>query len=204
MDDPKKRLKPLDDTDDDDLREQIADLQATVRALAARSVSSGGMDEAVLEKILTRVAAMSAEAMERAANPSNKSHPGVSVYSYPEGDRARPRALKCPMFWVGYPLDLDTTSAHEIELLNQAEPGVYQFRRTDGSLDTLTVDGPPRPGGGYDRLLFTFMTRERQESLPSMVEMLQTAFGIKTPAQRELDRLRTELETLRAQALVAV
>jgi len=200
--DPRKAQQPLSETDDDELREQIEELQATVRALVA-SKPAGGLDESTLERILSKVALVSAEAQERAMNPSNKTHPNISVFSYPEGDRARPRAFKCPMFWAGYDLGLDTTSAVEIELLNLAEPGIYRFRRTDGTQDTLTVDGIRKQDGSYDRLLFTFQTKEGKETLPSMVSMLQQAFKVATPEQAELERMRAELDALRGKQTVA-
>jgi len=197
--DPKQFRKPSDDSDD--LRDQIAELQETVKALAAAKVSSGGLDETALERILTRVSQVSAEAQERAVNPSNRYHPEISTYSYPEGDRKRPRALKCPMFWVGYDLQTDTTTAYEIELLNQAQPGTFQFLRTDGSTSTMTVTADRGPDGAISRLLFDFETKERRESLPAMTSMLQQAFGIKTPEQQELERMRAELEAMRAKTL---
>lgn len=199
--DPKNFRKPADD-DADDLRDQIASLKAMVEAMASQKVASGGLDGSSLESILLKVAQVSAEAQERAMNPSNKVHPGISAYSYPEGDRLRPRALKCPMFWVGYDLQTDTTSAYEIELLNQAVPGEYSFTRTDGTLGKLTVEGETSPGGQIARLLFTFNTKEQRESLPSMISMLQSAFGIKSPEQQELERLRDEVHKMRQSALV--
>lgn len=198
--DPKK-FRGADETDD--LREQIEELQATVKALATAKVSSGGLDESALEKILLRVAQVSAEAQERAVNPSNRYHPEISAYSYPEGDRVKPRAFKCPMFWVGYDLQIDTTTAYELELLNQAQPGSYQFTRTDGSTGALTVTADRGPDGSISRLLFDFETKERRESLPSMATMLQQAFGVKTPEQQELDRLRAEVSAMRSSALTA-
>lgn len=191
--DPKQFRKQPEPDEDDDLRDQIAALQAQVQSLATLKASTGGLDEAALERILARVALVSAEAQERAVNPSNRTHPGVSPFSYAEGDRAKPRALKCPMFWVGYDLDLDTTTAYEIELLNQAQPGTYQFQRTDGMVSQMTVTADRGPAGEISRLLFDFNTKEQKETLPSMVSMLQQAFGIKTPEQLEIERLRAKL-----------
>jgi hypothetical protein len=197
--DPKKYATKADDTDDTaTLQEQLDALQGQVAALLAAKSTPAASDDERLEKILLRVTQMSAEAHERAANPSNKTHPGISVFSYAEGDRARPRqALKCEMFWVGYPIDTDTTTAMEIEMLNQAEPGSYPFIRTDKSTDTLTISGERAPDGKIAKLLFTFPVQERRETLPSMEDMLRTAFGIKTPEQIELDTLRAEVARLR-------
>jgi len=186
---------PLDETAGEDLATQVAALQATVQALLAQK--AGGLGEDKLEAILLRVAQMSAEAQERAANPSNKTHPGMSVYSYPEGDRARPRPpLKCPMFWNGYDLTPDTTTAEEIELLNVAEPGEYTFVRSDKSTDRFQVKGERSPSGAFARLEFTFPTRENRETLPSMVDMLRAGFHVKSPEQLELEALRRQVAAL--------
>ena len=198
LDDPKKRMAAADTDEVDDLRDQIDDLKNMVAALAKQQVSSGGITPELLEAMFVRVARVQADAAERAANPSNKTHPGISVYSYPEGDRARPRALKCPMFWVGYDIQPDTTTAYEIELLNKAVPGTFAFLCTDGSQEQLTCIGTAAPNGSISKLLFDFPTKENRESLPSMASMLQQAYGIKSPEQVELDRLRAEVEALRS------
>jgi hypothetical protein len=184
-----------DEAAGEDLATQVAALQATVQALLAQK--AGGIGEDKLEAILLRVAQMSADAQERAANPSNKTHPGMSVYSYPEGDRARPRPpFKCPMYWNGYDLTPDTTTAEEIELLNLAEPGIYRFLRTDKSPETLRVVGDRDPAGALSRLLFTFPTKENRDTLPSMAALLRDAFQIKSPEQLELEALRRQVAAL--------
>lgn len=207
----KKAQTATRDIDDDDatpesLRAEIASLQAQVTALLQAqnmSAPSGGITEERLEKMLTRVAQITAEAQERAANPSNKVHPHISVYSYPEGDIARRRPdLKCPMFWVGYPIEWDTTTAEEIELLNLAEPGIYTFLRTDGTADELTITGERNPAGKISKLLFHFVTHERRDTLPSTAAQLRSAFKVKTPQEIELALLRSEVDALRQKAPV--
>lgn len=200
--DPKKyaQAKAAEDDDDLTMAEKFEALQEQVAALIAAKSTP---DDDRLEKILLRVAQMSADAHERAANPSNKTHPGISVFSYPEGDRARPRPeLKCEMYWVGYPIDLDTTTAEELELLNLAEPGVYAFIRTDRSRDTLTINGDRTPDGRVAKMMFQFPVTENRETLPSMTDMLRTAFGVKSPEQLELDALRAEVLRLRKSEVV--
>jgi hypothetical protein len=203
--DPKKYAQAAKDAagegDDQTLQEQLEAMQAQIEALIAAKSNTG--DDERLEKILLRVAQMSADAHERAANPSNKTHPGISVFSRPKGDRADPRdPLKCEMYWVGYPIDTDTTTDEEINLLNLAEPGVYPFTRTDNTIEQLTVSGDRAPDGRISKLLFTFPTRENWHSLPGMVAMLRMAFNVKTPEQIELDNLRAEVARLKASEMV--
>lgn len=197
--------EPVDDTAGEDLQTQIAALQATVSALL-QAQTPAGMSEDRLEMILARVAQMSADAQERAANPSNKTHPAISVFSNPLGDREHPRPdLKCPMFWIGYPIEKDTTTAEEIQLLNLAEPGLFAFKRIDGrTTETLTITGERDPAGHVSRLLFTFPIAENRDTLPpTMAAMLRQAFKVKTAEEQELDALRAEVTKLRAEPVGA-
>jgi hypothetical protein len=205
--DPKNYAKTAPDDDADTLQEQLDALKAQLETVLASKAAS--TDDDRLEKILLRVAQMSADAHERAANPSNKTHPAISVFSYPEGDRARPREpLKCEMFWCGYPIEMDTTTAEEISLLNQGEIGVFQFQRynhraTVPSVDKLTITGERDGTGKLSRLLYTFPTNIQENRDTSKVDILRTAFGVKSPEQLELDALRREVERLRAPETVS-
>lgn len=201
MTQPSVPAAPAPDTD---LHDQVAALTAQVQALLAQQTTSGGVSPQMLQELLTNVTQAQALAYERAANPSNKSHPGISVFSYPEGDVANPRPpFKCRMFWVGYELDYDTTEAEHIELLNQIAPGSYTFRRTDGSTDTLVVKGQFDALGGLGRLLFEFEVKERRNTLPSAIAMLRDALGLLSPQEAELADLRQKLEAARTTGLVS-
>lgn len=187
----KKKAEEHDDADGEGLQAQIAALKQQVEALLA--AKSGDLGEDRLEKVLMRVAQMSADAQERAANPSNKTHPAISVYSKPLGDREDPRpALKCPMFWVGFPIDHDTNTADEIDLFNQAEPGIFSFRCSDGSTEQLTVAGDRDPAGKVSRLLFTFVLKDATKNT-AMADILRSAFKVKTAEQIEIELLRSQV-----------
>ena len=72
--------------------------------------------------------------------PENKQPPLISVYSYAEGERDRPKpALKCKMSWVGYDIKVDTMTPAEIDLLNRLQPGVYRVKKADLSLIEFRV-----------------------------------------------------------------
>jgi len=78
-------------------------------------------------------------AQKQVLRPENETHPGISVYSYPEGDVKRPRPrLKCRMFWLAEEVAHDVSTAQELELFNQIQPGRYKCERPDGS--PLRVD----------------------------------------------------------------
>ena len=204
--DPKQYMKNTKepDTDTQSLQEQVADLSATVKALTQTAAKSGGLDADTLEALLNRVAAMTAAAQDRMLHPDNREHPGISAYSYPEGDLKRPRPeLKVPMTWVGYPLTTDTLTYKEIDLLNRATPGEFRFTRTDRTTDTLTIRPDRDSLGGVTKLHVVFLTAERKDTLPSMVDMLRDAFQVLSPEQEELVRLRAEVEALRKQPVEA-
>src|SRR3990167_4975823 len=77
---------------------------------------------ALIEKLITKT------------HPENIEHPGISVYSYPEGDHARPKPdLKCKMYWIGYELRTDTLTPQEIDLLNRVQPGEFRVTKADGT-----------------------------------------------------------------------
>lgn len=184
MDDPKNRALPPPT-----VPTQLIALQP--EQFAALMATREDSDE-----LLKKRAAYDAEAMERRQNPSNKTHPGKSVFSYPEGEVARPKPrLKCQMFWVGYEETADTLTPEEVTLLNQAEPGTYKFSRTDGSPDQLTIDGQRDAGGHLRMMNFHFKCRgEFRSTVPSKVAMLREALGLTTS---DTD-LRAEIERLRA------
>lgn len=88
-----------------------------------------------------RDADRAAKAQKRAMKPENEHHPGISAFSYPEGDVARPRpALECETFYAGYPVEHDVALAVEIELVNQINlDGKYGVEKSDGSTAEIEV-----------------------------------------------------------------
>lgn len=151
---------------------------------------------------LKRRAQYEAEAHQRLTDRENRNPPFISVYSYPEGDTFHPKPpLKCEMFWVGYPIDLEGITPEEVDLLNQATPGVYFFQRTDGTSEKLTVKGTTDVKGALSRLEFSFPCQgDNAKTLPSLVTQLRQAFGIKSPEQIELETLRALLHPAPAMA----
>ncbi len=128
--------------------------------------------------------------------PENKQSPGISSYSYPEGDLKHPRApLKCEMFWVGYPLDLDTLKPDEIDVLNKLEPGNFTVRKANGNLIPFTVEAKRTLGGQIQQLWINFPCKGDQSTdHGSMVSYCQQALGLKMPTMEEM---QAELATLR-------
>lgn len=162
----------------------LADL---VRALQALK----GSDDETLKKR----AQYEAEAHVRLTKRENETHPGISVFN-PQGERDHPKPeLKCRMFWVGFPLEKDALTPTEIALLNQVEEvGKFSFTRTDGSPDTMVIEGERDANGDWAKLEFIFPARgDKKNNLPSMVSMLREVLGLGTVEAALLKRV-AELE----------
>ncbi len=203
MADEKAKLL-MKEHDEPDLKAQVAALTAQVSALLSAQKQAGGITADQLTTVMKEMARVQADAMREANEPDDIDYPRISVYSKPKGDRDDPRPpFKCQMFWAGYDLEHDTTTAAEIDLLNLAEPGEYTFHRIGGALEKLTVRGERNANGTLTKLWFDFPTKEQRDTLPSVVSMLRDAFRVKTPEQVELERLRAEVEALRTKATVA-
>jgi len=194
-----------------ELRAQLAALAKQVETLTKAQTSSGGITadqlEAVMSKLITVQADAQLAALREIAERDQRddiNYPRKSVYSYPEGDRERPRQkFKCRMYWVGFDLDHDTTTAEEIELLNQFEPGDYKFHRIGGAPEALTVSGEKNGSGKLTKLEFMFASKEQRDTLPPMLWMLRDALGVKTAEQVEIERLKAEIAKLRPAQEVA-
>lgn len=116
-----------------------------------------------------------AKATKRALRPENEAAPGKSVYSYPEGDLARPRpAFACRTFWVGALMGPDISTAREIELLNAVPAGRYSCSKSDGSRVAVTVRVATDEEGRPTQKEFWFPTKdEHRHNQRSQVAMLE-------------------------------
>jgi hypothetical protein len=66
-------------------------LDALITKISSIQAGGGGISATQLEEILKKQAGDSAEAFGRMLIPENKVHPGISVYSHPEGELKRPK-----------------------------------------------------------------------------------------------------------------
>lgn len=78
---------------------------------------------------------------QKALLKKEEDHPGISPFSYPEGDVARPRTriLTSKVIWVAEEITPDLTTAEELELLEAVRPGRYLVTRSDNSKMPVTV-----------------------------------------------------------------
>ena len=100
-----------------------------------------------------QIADISANAAAKAKMPENKQSPGISVYSYPEGELKRPKPkLKCRMYFGSYPIEAVTCTPTEIESLNRMTPGAYRVQKTDGAYSVVEVRGQINANHEIERL----------------------------------------------------
>jgi hypothetical protein len=175
----------------------LAAMQELIKAIKS-SDDPAAKERAVIE---AERLALEQERLKREM-PENKQAPGISVYSYPEGELAHPKPpLKCKMYWVGYPLTTDTLTPTEVDLLNRMTPGEYKVTKTDGLQIPFRVAAKYNDRMELDELAFTFRcTGADKHNHGSLVSYLQQALGDRIPSQAEL---MAELEQLKAELAVS-
>ena len=132
-------------------------------------------------------ALLQAEMLVRAM-PENKAHPGISAFSYPEGDLAREKPkLKCPIYWVGYPETVETLTPAEIEALNLLEPGEYTVTKGNSERIPFRVEAKKRMNGELESLSVSFPVKDDQRNdHRSKIEYCLEAMGRPVPTVAEL------------------
>lgn len=139
--------------------DQIKSLSITLGQ--ARS-SGGGLSASDLKSILVEVAAGQRKAMK----PENDTHPGISVFSHPEGEVAHPKAkLAREVHFNGSRQDGESLTPSEIELFNRFD----QTRTSRGGQWKAHI----RQDGANSALLITTAphTRDALLSLPPLTEI---------------------------------
>lgn len=119
-----------------------------------------------------------AKAMQKAMRPENETHPGISAFSYPEGDRARPKGdLPFEVFIDNYPCHKWPETEHwrEWELMAQLEPGDFKVMRKDGLPMRVTVRGERNVDGKLEKVMVELPRDkdERKQVPPKMVLLAQ-------------------------------
>lgn len=136
------------------------------RLLAVLAAKPEGLTADALRSILSETAKVSAESMQKSLKPENTQHPGISAFSYPEGDKARPRpVLPFELWWAGYPIhrDLDVQHWYELEQYAKLRPGTFTVTRSDGSPMKVEIVGQKNGSGELTRLDVTFPDESKEE-----------------------------------------
>ena len=134
-----------------------------------------------------------AKAMQKAMKPENEFHPDINAFSYPEGERARPK-VKTPyaVFYNGYPASkfLETQHWRECELMAQVQPGQFSVLRRDGTKLDVTVTAERDADGKITKLDIRFpVSREEKFLVPPMMSVLYQLVHQDNPRQRFIESM---------------
>ena len=129
--------------------EQITQLSVT---LGQARGSGGGISPSDLKQILVD--------QRKAMKPENEMHPGISAFSYPEGEQKRPKPqLRRETYFNGVHEKWDSLTPMEVELYNRfdrsmtAKGGNWKADvRKDGSSELLWIETFPKTLDGRQSL----------------------------------------------------
>lgn len=126
-----------------------------LEALVQQKQHAQPFDMDALKEVLAQTSQATAQAMQKAMKPENTDHPGVSAFSYPEGDKAHPKAVPPYELWYfQYPMHMFPETEHwkEMELACQVQPGEYTVLRKDESSMRIVVTAESNGDGKITKL----------------------------------------------------
>jgi hypothetical protein len=211
MDDPKKRYQPTPRETEPEppetaslLMQMAAMQQETAKLLAEMRQSGNGANAGVVEQLLQQQQQLLVK-----TRPENAEHPGISAYSYPEGELARPKPdLKCRFIWCGQEESKDQLTPEEIELRNQLVPGNYHVTKANGVRIKFTVSAKHTDGGVLEELNVWFPCKgDQRNDHMSNIAYLKQVLGEEVLSVEALmaenARLREQAAALQGQGLAA-
>ena len=149
-------------------------LLAALTAAVAQTQQPKGLDIDSVRALLEEMRQQTGETLRQIVIPENKVHPGVSVFSHPEGDLKQPKpALGYELLWNGYPVHQfpETETWDEWAACGQLAPlvpGEYTVLRNDLSKMAVAVTGEKDADGKPTKILVTHpQTREDKDKVPS-------------------------------------
>lgn len=141
-----------------------------IQALAQRQ------DTSITPEMLKEILAHQATAVQKAMKPENAEHPGLSVFSHPEGDKAHPKPpLPFELIDNGYPVHQfpETETWRAWGMYAQLQPGEYSVIRKDGTVMAVTITGERDANGKVTKLLMKYpILREERGLVPPKTVML--------------------------------
>lgn len=147
-----------------------------LEALVQQRQQAQPFDMDALREVLAQTSQATAQAMQKAMKPENPEHPGISAFSYPEGDQARPKPVPPYEFWYcGYPVHMFPETEHysELELMGQVQPGEYTVFRKDETTMKVTVRGERDANGKLSKISVEFpVSREEKWLVPPKAVLL--------------------------------
>jgi hypothetical protein len=163
----------LRDNDNTAQQAVLTDTDKFERLIAAlMQQKSAGIDIDALRAVLSE----NSKAVAKTMRPENETHPGMSAFSHPEGDIARPRvALPFELLWNNYPVHKFPETQHwrELELMAKLKPGVFKVLMKDGTPMTVTVKADRNAKDEITRIVVEFpVSREDKFRIPPMSALL--------------------------------
>jgi len=175
-----------------------AELTNDDRFLMLLEVLAQQKDNAVTPEMLEKILASQATAVQKAMKPENETHPGISAFSYPEGDRARPRpVIPHEFFYNNYPVHKFPETEHwrELELACEVVPGSYTVIRRDGSRMTVEVKGERNADGKLTRVSVEFpVTRDEKALVPPKQVVLYQILHNDNPRKAFVEAMTEHLQ----------
>lgn len=184
------------------------DLTNDDRFLMLLEVLAKRQDDAITPDMLKDILASNATAVQKAMKPENETHPGISAFSYPEGDRARPRpVIPHEFYYNNYPVHKFPETEHwrELELACQVVPGSYTVIRRDGSRMAVEVKGERNADGKLVKVSVEFpVTRDEKALVPPKQVVLYQLIHNANPKRAFVEAMTEHLQmVMGAEALSA-
>jgi hypothetical protein len=145
-----------------------ADEKFEMLIAALTQKASDGISKDDLRQILVDTQTVTAKAMQKVMRPENETHPGISAFSHPEGDRAKPKpALPFQLFWNYYPVHKfpESESWVEWEQYAQLKPGEFTVVRNDGTPMKVSVTGEKDADGKLTKVEVKFPISRMEKNL---------------------------------------
>lgn len=163
-----------------------------LEALTARK------EEGISADTLKELLSGQAQAMQKAMKPENETHPGISVFSHPEGDQKRPKPqLPYQLFWNNYPVYKfpETETWKEWEFYSQLTVGEFTCLRKDGSRMTVTVKGERDADQKLTKVEVTFpISREEKWLVPPTLVLLYQLVHPENPRKAFVEGMQLWLQ----------
>jgi hypothetical protein len=163
--------------------------------IAALTQRTDGITKDDLKEILDA----NSKGIQKALKPENEFHPGISAFSYPEGDVKHPKPDLPFQFWYnGYPCHMFKETEHwrEWELMAQVKPGEYTVVRKDGSVMQVTVKGETDANLKLTKISVEFpVSREEKWLVPPKTVVLYQLVYADHPRQRFVEAMNEWMQT---------
>jgi hypothetical protein len=138
--------------------------------------------------------------MQKAMKPENTDHPGLSVFSHRDGDRATPKPpLPYELSWNGYPVNKFPETETWSEWLAQSNipgKGEYTVLMLDGNTKMkVTVETETNADGKPTKVIVRHpMSREDKNNIPSKTVILAQMHGKDNPRAAFIASMQKQLE----------